>query len=198
MGLQESAPTSEDLARMGELLKIAFKQGAFGMSTGLTYVPSRYAPFEELIYLCQVIKEAGRTYTSHARDYDVFGDDFFLGPLKEAFALARETGVRVQFSHAAINNPSLWGRAQDWVALFDSPEAKNLDVTFPKLMENDFYRGFMKLKGYAQFGGTVLSPIAQVRNVSGNFGFLFGMNLLGGKTSVAQIFKNEFDDVFKG
>ena len=75
---------------------------------------------------------------------------------------------------------------------------KNLDVTFPKLMQNDFYRGFMKIKGYAQFGGTVLSPIAQVRNVSGNFGFLFGMNLLGGKTSVAQSFKNAFDDVFKG
>ena len=130
MGLEESAPTSNDLERMSKLLKEAFKQGAFGMSTGLTYVPSRYAPFEELIYLCRVIKEAGRTYTSHARDYDIFGQDFFLGPLKEAFALARETGVRVQFSHAAINNPSLWGRAQDWVDLFDSPEAKNLDVAF--------------------------------------------------------------------
>ena len=45
MGLKEGAPTSEDLERMGELLKIAFSQGAFGMSTGLTYVPSRYAPF---------------------------------------------------------------------------------------------------------------------------------------------------------
>ena len=130
MGLEESAPTSNDLERMSKLLKEAFKQGAFGMSTGLTYVPSRYAPFEELIYLCRVIKEAGRTYTSHARDYDIFGQDFFLGPLKEAFALARETGVRVQFSHAAINNPSLWGRAQDWVDLFDSPEANNLDVAF--------------------------------------------------------------------
>jgi len=130
MGLQESAPTDGQLEQMGQLLNVSFKQGAFGMSTGLTYVPSRYAPFEELIYLCKVIKQAGRTYTSHARDYDVFGKDNFLGPLKEAFALARETGVRVQFSHAAINDPALWGRAQDWVAHFDSPEAKNLDVAF--------------------------------------------------------------------
>ena len=130
MGLLENAPTPEDLELMGELLKVSFKQGAFGMSTGLTYVPSRYAPFEELVYLCRVIKEAGRTYTSHARDYDVFGKDNFLGPLKEAFALARETGVRVQFSHAAINDPALWGRAQDWVDQFDSPEAKDLDVAF--------------------------------------------------------------------
>jgi hypothetical protein len=74
---------------------------------------------------------------------------------------------------------------------------KNLDVTFPKLMQNDFYKGFMKLKSYAQAGGTVFSPVAQARNVSGNFGFLFGMNLLGGKTSVANSFKDAFDDVFK-
>ena len=75
---------------------------------------------------------------------------------------------------------------------------KNLDVIFPKLMQNDFYRSFMKLKSYAQAGGTVFSPIAQARNVSGNFSMLFGMNLLGGKTSVAQSFKDAFDDVFKG
>ena len=130
MGLKEGAPTPEELQRMGELLKTSFKQGAFGMSTGLTYVPSRYAPFDELIYLCQVIKKAGRIYTSHSRDHDIFGVDEFLGPLKEAFALARETGVRVQYSHAAINNPDLWGKAQDWVAHFDSPAAKNLDVAF--------------------------------------------------------------------
>ncbi len=130
MGLKEGAPTAEELQRMGELLKNSLKQGAFGMSTGLTYVPSRYAPFDELVYLCQVIKESGRIYTSHPRDYDIFGEDEFLGPLKEAFALARKTGVRVQFSHAAINNPDLWGRAQDWVDYFDSPDAKNLDVAF--------------------------------------------------------------------
>ena len=108
-----------------------------------------------------------------------------------------------------VNSGSLNLRGQDIIkadlldgTYYAKPEIinaiKNLDVTFPKLMENDFYRGFMKLKSYAQAGGTVFSPIAQVRNIEGNFGFLFGMNLLGGKTSVAQSFKDAFDDVFKG
>jgi N-acyl-D-amino-acid deacylase len=130
MGLKEGAPTPEDLERMGQLLRVALEQGAFGMSTGLTYVPSRYAPFDELIYLCTVIKSKDRIYTSHARDYDILGEDQFLGSLKEALSLARQTGVRVQYSHAAINDPKQWGRAQEWVDYFDSPDAKNLDVAF--------------------------------------------------------------------
>ena len=108
-----------------------------------------------------------------------------------------------------VNAGSLNLRGQDIIkadlldgTYYAKPEiinaVKNLDVTFPKLMENDFYRGFMKLKGYAQAGGTVFSPIAQIRNVEGNFSMLFGMNLLGGKTPVAQSFKDAFDDVFKG
>jgi len=154
MGLKEEAPSREELERMGELLLNSFKQGAFGMSTGLTYVPSRYAPFDELIYLCQVIKEAGRIYTSHARDYDIFGKDEFLGPLKEAFALARETGVRVQFSHAAINDPALWGKAQDWVAHFDSPAAQGLDVAFDVYPYNASSSSLTQyLPGWVQAGG---------------------------------------------
>jgi len=74
---------------------------------------------------------------------------------------------------------------------------KDIDVTFPNLLKNDFYKGFMKLKGYAQFGGTVLSPVAQARNVTGNFAPLFGMNLLGGKISIADSFKDAFQSVFK-
>ena len=156
MGLAEGAPTTQELERMGELLNTSFEQGAFGMSTGLTYVPSRYAPFDELIYLCQVLKKAGRTYTSHARDYDIFGKDNFLGPLKEAFALARETGVRVQFSHAAINDPNLWGRAQDWVDHFDSPEAKNLDVAFDVYPYDASSSSITQyLPGWVQAGGVV-------------------------------------------
>ena len=130
MGVREDLATEADQARMDDLLARMLDQGAFGMSTGLTYVPSRYASFEELKSLCKVLYARDRIYTSHARDYDILGDDQFLGPLKEAFALARESGVRVQFSHAAINDPTLWGRAGTWVDFFESSLQENLDAAF--------------------------------------------------------------------
>jgi len=55
----------------------------------------------------------------------------------------------------------------------------------------------MKLKGFAQFGGTVLSPTAQSRNAGGNFFNLFGMNLLGTKISLGDSWKIAFQDLFK-
>ena len=75
---------------------------------------------------------------------------------------------------------------------------KNLDsVLGSNLMNNEFYKSFMKLKGYAQFGGTVLSPTAQARNAGGNFFNLFGLNLLGSKISLGDSWKIAFQDLFK-
>lgn len=130
MGLKDGAANPSEQARMDELLTQMLDQGAFGMSTGLTYVPSRYAAFAELKSLCYVLKEHDRIYTTHARDFDILGDDQFLGPLKEAFELSRTSGVRIQYSHAAINDPTLWGEANRWVDYFESTQSMGLDARF--------------------------------------------------------------------
>lgn len=130
MGLKEGDASESELEQMKSLLVQGLAQGAFGMSTGLTYVPSRYASFSELKSLCEVLESHNRIYTSHARDFDVLGDDLFLGPLKEPLALAKETSVRVQFSHAAINNPSLWGSAKKWTDYFDQAVYEGADIAF--------------------------------------------------------------------
>ena len=75
---------------------------------------------------------------------------------------------------------------------------KNLDsILGSNLLNNEFYKSFMKIKGYAQFGGTVLSPTAQARNAGGNFFNLFGLNLLGTKISLGDSWKIAFQDLFK-
>lgn len=130
MGLKEGNADPSEQARMDELLSQMLDQGAFGMSTGLTYVPSRYAAFDELKSLCDVLKNHDRIYTTHARDYDILGDDQFLGPLKETFELSKKSGVRIQYSHAAINDPTLWGEASRWVEYFESTQATGLDARF--------------------------------------------------------------------
>ncbi|CAB4602389.1 unannotated protein [freshwater metagenome] len=130
MGLKEGDASESELETMRSLLKEMLTQGAFGMSTGLTYVPSRYGSFSELEALCLVLQSQDRIYTSHARDYDILGDDLFLGPLKEQMALARKTFVRIQYSHAAINSPSLWGSAKKWTDFFQTGISEGLDAAF--------------------------------------------------------------------
>ncbi|MSY10104.1 MAG: amidohydrolase family protein, partial [Actinobacteria bacterium] len=56
MGLHDSQANDEEVMLMKNLLDSCLEQGAFGMSTGLTYIPSGYSSFEELTSLCEVLK----------------------------------------------------------------------------------------------------------------------------------------------
>lgn len=112
MGVDGQAASAAQMATMQALLDTMLDQGAFGLTTGLTYVPSRYAPTEELVSLCETLAKRQHIYASHARDKDLHGTDHRYGPLNEALHLGRTTGARVQYSHAAINTPSEWGNAR--------------------------------------------------------------------------------------
>ena len=130
MGVSSAPASAQELASMQALLAQMLDQGAFGMTTGLTYVPSRYAPTSELVSLCETLARRGRLYASHARDRGLNGDDHRYGPLNEALQLGRATGVKLQYSHAAINTPSEWGSAGAWTARFEAAVAQGLDAAF--------------------------------------------------------------------
>ncbi len=130
MGVDSAPASAGQMATMQALLDTMLDQGAFGMTTGLTYVPSRYAPTEELVSLCETLARRQRLYASHARDKDLHGDDHRYGPLNEALHLGRATGARVQYSHAAINTPSEWGSAGLWTERFDAAVAQGVDAAF--------------------------------------------------------------------
>ena len=60
VGRERRKASSEELARMKELAARAMKDGAWGMSTGLIYVPSSYADIDELAAVAGVIDRLPR------------------------------------------------------------------------------------------------------------------------------------------
>ena len=64
-------PSDAQLARMREILEQDLRAGAFGLSTGLEYVPGRYAEPRELGSLGPVIARHGGVAMSHMRNEDV-------------------------------------------------------------------------------------------------------------------------------
>ena len=122
-----AGPLSDDeLATIVARLETALEQGAFGLSTGLTYVPSMYATAAELASIAAVLARRGRLYATHARYTAGCG----MGSMEELIALSRATGVRAQLSHIALIEPSTWGRAGDACALFDAAVTDGHDVAF--------------------------------------------------------------------
>ena len=71
VGMSNRAAKPDELARMRDLVRSAMREGAFGSSTGLFYVPANYAPLEEVIDLAHVAGEFGGIHQSHMRDEGV-------------------------------------------------------------------------------------------------------------------------------
>lgn len=151
MGVDQRPPTPDELARMERDLADMLDQGAFGMSTGLTHVPSAYGDFDEVVALARVLEAKGALYTTHARASGE-GD---RGPIDEAIDVGRLTGVTVEFSHMAINHPDRWGTGEQLVGMFDAARADGVDIFFDVYPYHASSSSLTQyLPGWVQEGGT--------------------------------------------
>jgi len=96
-GAYDRAPTSEEWKRLEMLVTQGLEQGAVGMSTGLSYIPCRYATTDELVRVARILARFNRTYASHTR----FGAPGDPTGGREAIAIGERSGCRVQISHFA-------------------------------------------------------------------------------------------------
>lgn len=126
MGVDQRRATASELARMVSDLHTALEQGAFGMSTGLTHVPSAYGDFDEVIALAEVLAEHRALYATHCRAAEP--DE--RAAVAETIELGRRTGVTVEFSHLAINRPDRWGTGDELLRMFDDARKEGIDIFF--------------------------------------------------------------------
>ncbi len=120
MSQSPSAPSRQQLQHMKVLLDRAMLDGAFGMSTGLVYVPGTYAKTDEILELAKSISRRQGIYVSHIRDEASKGEE----AIREAIAIGELTGARVHISHFKAQGPNQWGGAQARLDLIKS--AQNL------------------------------------------------------------------------
>lgn len=113
------------LHTMQRLLRECLDQGAFGLSTGLSYVPSQFADPEEINALARIVRDHNALYATHARATPDPFDSF-----DEAIEVGKATEVRVQYSHLALNDPRMWGHADDVVAHFQHAADAGVDVRY--------------------------------------------------------------------
>ena len=124
MGWANRLPTDEELAQMREMAEQGMRDGAFGFSTGLTYVPNIYSDTHELTEIARAVAPYGGIYVTHSRY--ALGDGL-LDPFREAVAVGRESGAPVQISH--YHNPTP-GMGERMVGLVDESRSAGVDVTF--------------------------------------------------------------------
>jgi dihydroorotase/N-acyl-D-amino-acid deacylase len=124
LGLGRRAPTAAELARMRRMVARAMHEGAFGLSTGLTYAPGAFAATDEIVALARVAADSGGIYTTHVRDEG----DGVLAAVAEAIAVGRRAGIPVVLTHHKVLGPRMWGASGRTLALVDSARAGGVDV----------------------------------------------------------------------
>ena len=130
MGMEDRAPTGEELDEMRGLVRQGMEEGAYGLSSGLFYLPGNYAETEEVIELNRVAAEyPGAIYDTHDRDlgaaYPPFG---YLESIAEGIRIGEEAGTRVIFSHFNAQGAHNYGRANEGAALIEAARARGVEV----------------------------------------------------------------------
>lgn len=125
MGWADREATPRELDRMREAVATGLREGAVGMSSGLTYTPGMYAEDAELTELCRVVAEYGGYYCPHHRSYGAGA----LQAYEEMVALTREAGCALHLAHATMNFGVNKGRAPELLALLDDALAAGADIS---------------------------------------------------------------------
>ncbi len=105
VGTERRPATKAELEEMQSLAEKAMADGAWGMSTGLIYVPGTYADTEELVALAEVVARHKGIYASHIRNENVR----LLAAVDEAMEIGRRAGVPVHVSHFKSSGRGSWG-----------------------------------------------------------------------------------------
>jgi len=150
MGLDDRAPTADELSRMQELVAQGMRDGAVGLSAGLTYTPARYATDDEVVALCRAVRPFGGYYQPHHRNYGAGA----LAAYEASLEIGRRAGVPVHLTHAILNFPVNRGKAGELLALLDRARAGGLEVTldtYPYLAGMTYLHAY--LPSWAHVGG---------------------------------------------
>ncbi|MCB0374357.1 MAG: amidohydrolase family protein [Sinomicrobium sp.] len=141
MQLEDRTPGGEELLRMKTLVAESMEDGAFGLSTGLKYLPGAFAGTEEIIVLSKEAASRGGIYTSHLREEGLG----LLEGVREAIEIAEKAGIPVVLTHHKAVGLPMWGKSLETLAMVDAARQRGLDVMIDQYPYTASYTGLSVL-----------------------------------------------------
>jgi N-acyl-D-amino-acid deacylase len=130
--------TDADLAAMRALVEEGMRDGGFGLSAGLEYVPGRFSDTREVVELAKVVRPFGGFYISHERSegkdpmWKVASDPTpavdLLAAVEETIAVGREARVPAVASHLKAKGANYWGASHAATRLIRDARAAGIEV----------------------------------------------------------------------
>jgi len=125
IGSGDVDPTPEELEQMKAMVAQAMEEGAFGLSTGLFFIPGCFTQTEEVFELAKVAAAYGGIYMSHQRD-EAAG---IIDSVAENIRIAEEAGLPGQISHFKIVGFPNWEKVDIMIGMIEEAHARGVDFT---------------------------------------------------------------------
>ncbi|HJQ10857.1 MAG TPA: D-aminoacylase [Gemmatimonadaceae bacterium] len=122
MGDATRHPTDNEIRQMGALIDSAMRDGAFGVGTGLIYLPSAFFTTDELIALTKYATPYKGGYAAHIRNEG----SGLLEAIRETIRIASGANTWAEIRHLKSRSPD---QMQQAIALIDSARRAGIDIT---------------------------------------------------------------------
>jgi len=160
MGHERRPATPAEIDEMRRLLGEAMQAGAFGMSSGLIYVPDMYATADEVAAVVSAAAPYGGLYTTHMRAEG----QLVFDAVREAAAIGRRAGVHAHVSHLKLEGRRAWGRSDELLALLDASESTGDQYPYTA-WETDLASFLPAWAPVEKLGDLLADPVARDRLV---------------------------------
>lgn len=125
IGNVDRKATLDEIVKMQGLVEQGMRDGAFGLSTGLFYVPGSFTPTAEVVELAKAAARFGGMHKSHQREESIR----LLDSIRETIAIGEGGGLPTQVTHQKVIGKAYWGRSVDALRLIGEARARGVDVT---------------------------------------------------------------------
>lgn len=150
MGMTDRAPTPEEMDRMVNMVDQAMEEGAFGLSTGLKYLPGAFAKIDEVILLSKAAANKGGIYSTHLRDEGIE----IMEAIEETIEISKQANIPVILTHHKVIGKPMWGKSQMTLARVDKAQKNMVKIILDQYPYNASHTGLsILIPAWARAGG---------------------------------------------
>jgi N-acyl-D-amino-acid deacylase len=124
MGSVNRPASPAELDQMRQLVDQAMRDGAFGLSTALEYVPDTFASTDEIVELAKVARRYGGVYFTHQRSET----DAIYPSLDEVFSISQRAGISATIWHLKTAHRENFGKMPEVLRRIEAARARGIDV----------------------------------------------------------------------
>ncbi len=160
MGRVDRPATPAEIEKMKVLVRQGMTDGAFGISSGLFYVPGIFTPSDEVNAVSAVAGAMGGLYISHMRNEAAD----IVKSVAETIAVGEVGRMPTQITHHKVIGTGNWGKSVDTLRLVDEARARGVDVTIDQYPYTASATGLTALMPPWSLEGTSVEVVARLRD----------------------------------